>query len=124
MYSYLLLAPTDEDDGLLTVNEIFGLSLRSGLVVLSACQTGLGELSGGDEIIGLSRAFLYAGAKDVIVSLWSVADDPTAFLMTQFYANLKENPAVHALRLAQLAVKEKYDNPTYWAPFQLIGAGN
>jgi CHAT domain-containing protein len=123
MYSYLVLAPSDEEDGMLTVREIFGLNLNARLVVLSACETGLGSLSSGDEIIGLSRAFLYAGAKDVIVSLWSVADDPTAYLMTRFYSYLEEHNAVQALRLAQLDTRKQYSLPVYWAPFQLIGTG-
>ena len=124
MYSYLLLAPTEEDDGLLTVNEIFGLNMNARLVVLSACETALGSLNRGDEIIGLSRAFLYAGSRDVIVSLWSVADEPTAYLMTQFYTNLANQNPVQSLRLAQIAAKQKYKSPVYWAPFQLIGTGD
>jgi len=122
MFSYLVLAPTERDDGQLTVNEIFELDLNAKLVVLSACETGLGSLSNGDEIIGLSRAFLFAGAKDVIVSLWSVADEPTAYLMTQFYSNLATSDPVDALRHAQIATRKQYSNPVYWAPFQLIGA--
>jgi CHAT domain-containing protein len=123
MFSYLALASSEEDDGLLTVREIFGLNVHASLVVLSACETALGALSSGDEIIGLSRAFLYAGSGDVIVSLWSVADEPTAILMTRFYQLLKEHSAVESLRLAQIEVKERFEIPYYWAPFQIIGAG-
>jgi len=123
MYSHLILAPSKEDDGLLTVGEIFGLRMNADLVVLSACVTGLGSLNNGDEIIGLSRAFLYAGSKDVIVSLWNVADEATVFLMTQFYKNMATSNPVQSLRHAQIATRKKYSNPVHWAPFQLIGSG-
>jgi CHAT domain-containing protein len=118
-----MLAPSKEDDGLLTVGEIFGLRMNANLVVLSACVTGLGSLNNGDEIIGLSRAFLYAGSKNVIVSLWNVADEATVFLMTEFYKNMETCKPVQSLRLAQIATRQKYSNPVYWAPFQLIGSG-
>ncbi len=124
LYSYLLFAPTDEDDGLLTVSEVFGLNLNARLVTLSACQTGLGDLSQGDDIIGLSRAFLYAGSPAVIVSLWSVADQPTALLMTNFYKYLENHSPQEALGLAQREVMKQYPAPFYWAPFQLIGRGD
>jgi len=123
MYSYLLFAPTETDDGQLTVHEVFGLDLNARLVTLSACQTGLGDISNGDELIGLSRAFLYAGTPAVIVSLWSVADDPTALLMTRFYEHMKQNSLQEALTLAQRDVLKQYKNPFFWAPFQLIGNG-
>jgi CHAT domain-containing protein len=124
LYSYVLLAPTDEDDGLLTVSEVFALNLNSRLVTLSACQTGLGDLSQGDDIVGLSRAFIYAGSPSVIVSLWSVADQPTALLMTSFYRNLENHSLQDALGIAQREVLKQYPAPLYWAPFQLIGCGN
>jgi len=85
MNSYLLLPPDDKNDGLLTVSEIFDLNLNSKLVVLSACETGLGMLSTGDEMIGLSRAFMYAGTPAIIVSLWPVEDATTALLMTRLH---------------------------------------
>jgi CHAT domain-containing protein len=81
LYSYLLFPASDEDDGRLNVYEVFGLNLKASLVTLSACETGLGNLSRGDEIVGLSRAFLFAGSSSVIVSLWAVADYPTSILM-------------------------------------------
>lgn len=123
MYSYLLFAPTEADDGQLAVHEVFGLDLNAQLVTLSACQTGLGEISRGDELIGMSRAFLYAGTPAVVVSLWSVADEPTALLMTRFYQFMKQNNLQHALTLAQRDVLKQYNNPFFWAPFQLIGYG-
>jgi len=85
MNSYLLLPPDDRNDGQLTVSEIFDLNLNSRLVVLSACETGLGMLSTGDEMIGLSRAFIYAGTPAIIVSLWPVEDATTALLMTRLH---------------------------------------
>jgi CHAT domain-containing protein len=85
MNSYLLMPSDDKNDGQLTVNEIFDLNLKSKLVVLSACETGLGLLSTGDELIGLSRAFIYAGTPAIIVSLWPVEDASTALLMTRLY---------------------------------------
>ena len=124
LYSYLLFAPTDKDDGLLTVTEVFGLDLKASLVTLSACQTGLGDLSQGDDIIGLSRAFLFAGTPAVIVSLWSVADQPTAVLMSIFYKNLENHSPQEALSIAQRGVMKQYPAPYYWAPFQLIRGGN
>jgi CHAT domain-containing protein/Tfp pilus assembly protein PilF len=85
MNSYLLMPSDDKNDGQLTVNEIFDLNLKSKLVVLSACKTGLGLLSTGDELIGLSRAFIYAGTPAIIVSLWPVEDASTALLMTRLH---------------------------------------
>lgn len=89
LLSFLLMSPTDEDDGRLTVEEIFGLSVQSKVVTLSACETGLGDLSEGDDLVGLSRAFMYAGAPGVIVSLWKVDDATTAWLMVRFYQYLE-----------------------------------
>jgi CHAT domain-containing protein len=85
MNSYLLMPMDDKNDGQLTVSEIFDLNLKSKLVVLSACKTGLGLLSTGDELIGLSRAFIYAGTPAIIVSLWPVEDASTALLMTRLH---------------------------------------
>ena len=85
MNSYLIMPSDDKNDGQLTVSEIFDLNLQSKLVVLSACKTGLGLLSTGDELIGLSRAFIYAGTPAIIVSLWSVEDASTAVLMTRLH---------------------------------------
>ena len=109
------------NDGLLTSNEIFDLKLNAELVVLSACDTGRGQLTG-DGVIGLSRSLITAGVPSVIVSLWSVPDAPTASLMTQFYQNLKQNPdKAIALRQAMLTTMEKHPNPRDWAAFTLIG---
>jgi CHAT domain-containing protein/Tfp pilus assembly protein PilF len=113
------------EDGFLQAAEIFNLKLNADLVVLSACQTGLGKLIRGEGMVGLTRAFMYAGTPSVVVSLWSVSDMSTASLMGEFYKNLIKNKLckTDALRKAQLALinDEKYAHPFYWAPFILIG---
>jgi len=121
LFSYLLMHPTESNDGQLTVHEVFGLDLKARLVVLSACQTGLGDISRGDELVGLSRAFIYAGTPSIIVSLWSLADEPAAQLMIQFHKHLKTMAAAEALALAQREMIKKYKYPYYWAPFVLVG---
>jgi CHAT domain-containing protein len=123
LYSYLLFPPSEDDDGRLNVYEVFELNINTKLVTLSACETGLGNISMGDELTGLSRAFLYAGTSSVIVSLWSVADYPTSLLMTNFYRYLKEKSIQEALTLAQRDVIKMYPQPLYWSPFVLIGNG-
>ena len=114
-----------EEDGFLKAIEIFSLSLDAELVVLSACQTGLGKMIRGEGMVGLTRAFMYAGTPSVMVSLWSVKDASTAALMTDFYKNLiKERLSkTDALRKAQLSMlgNEKFAHPFYWAPFVLVG---
>src|SRR5262249_46709397 len=100
--SAVLLAKEDKEDGRLEVREIFGMELKANLVVLSGCDTGLGKLSTGDELVGLTRAFIYAGTPSVVASLWSVDDSSTAHLMASFYRNLKTMSKVEALRGAQL----------------------
>jgi CHAT domain-containing protein/uncharacterized protein HemY len=108
-------------DGLLTAEEILNLKLNADLVVLSACNTGRGRITG-DGVIGLSRALISAGVPSVIVSLWSVPDAPTAELMTQFYQNLQKNPdKAQALRQAMLTTMKQHPNPKDWAAFTLIG---
>ncbi len=120
-YSFLLFSPEEADDGQLTVNEIFGLELEACIVTLSACETGVSDISKGDELTGLSRAFLGAGANTVSVSLWSVADRPTAELMISFYKHLATSPPHVAMTKAQREMLEKYPGPFYWAPFVVIG---
>ncbi len=118
----IALAPTEGvDNGFLTAGEILELTLKAELVVLSACLTGLGKITG-DGVIGLSRCLFVAGVPSVIVSLWSVPDEPTQYLMTEFYGNLQcgMNKA-KALRQAILSTKQKYRSPLNWAGFTLIG---
>ncbi|MBI2986048.1 MAG: CHAT domain-containing protein [Deltaproteobacteria bacterium] len=100
--SAVLLAKNGKEDGRLEVREVFGMDLKASLVVLSACETGLGKLSTGDELVGLTRAFIYAGTPSVVASLWKVEDSSTAALMASFYKNLKTMTKVEALRQAQL----------------------
>ncbi|HZI17936.1 MAG TPA: CHAT domain-containing tetratricopeptide repeat protein [Pyrinomonadaceae bacterium] len=114
------------EDGFLRTDEIFNLRLGTPLVMLSACETGLGKEKRGEGVIGLTRAFMYAGAPTVGVSLWSVADKSTADLMTDFYKNLfaknggSPAAAMRAARLNMIAGK-KFSAPFYWAPFVLVG---
>jgi CHAT domain-containing protein len=113
-------------DGFLRTDEIFNLGLNSRLVMLSACETGLGKQKKGEGVIGLTRAFLYAGTPTVGVSLWSVNDNSTAQLMTDFYKRLLATPdgspstAMRGAQTAMIAGK-KYASPYYWAPFVLVG---
>ena len=119
--SSLLLAAGDGEDGYLRVSEIFGLDLDADLVVLSGCSTGLGQLSG-DGILGLTRAFIYAGTPSVVVSQWDVDDQATAYLMDRFYAGLSAGRGkAQALRSAQLATRARFASPALWAPFILVG---
>lgn len=118
--SAIALAPSDRDNGLLTAEEIFDLQLNAELVVLSACDTGRGRLTG-DGVIGLSRSFISAGVSSIIVSLWSIPDAPTALLMKQFYENLEHYNKAQALRQAMLKTMEKAPHPRNWAAFTLIG---
>ena len=119
--SAIALAPSGTDDGLLTAEEIFDMKLQASLVVLSACNTGEGRITG-DGVIGLSRALISAGVPSVIVSLWAVPDAPTAELMRSFYQNLQQNPnKAQALRQAMLTTMKTHSNPRDWAAFTLIG---
>jgi CHAT domain-containing protein len=121
-----LQTDSKSEDGNLFAGEIYNLKLNANLVTLSACQTGLGKISKGEGVIGLSRALIYAGAKNVMVSFWSVADESTALLMKSFYQNLLNDSTFDFsknLRQAKLGLMEndKYTAPYYWAPFILIG---
>ncbi|MBF0295463.1 MAG: CHAT domain-containing protein [Magnetococcales bacterium] len=121
LFSSLWLASGEgADSGRLTVKEIFALDLQADLVTLSACQTGLGQLRG-SELIGLNRAFLYAGTHSLISSLWRVDDLSTAVLMKHFYRNYASMPKADSLRQAQLLVKQNFPHPANWAGFNLVG---
>jgi CHAT domain-containing protein len=109
-------------DGWLTAADVMQLDLGGSLVTLSACESGRSEVFGGDELIGLARAFLGVGASTLVVSLWLVQDEATASLMEKYYERLREGAgAAGALRSAQLAIKEERPHPYYWAPFVLVG---
>ena len=128
--SGLVLSLVDErgraQDGFFRLHEIYNLQLNAELVVLSACQSGLGKEVKGEGLIGLTRGFMYAGAPRVIASLWKVNDKATSELMKQFYQNLlgtpKHSPAA-ALRTAQIALlnQKRWAHPSYWAAFTLQG---
>ncbi len=120
--SALLLAPGQDQDGRLTAREVLSMSLSARLVVLSACRTALGKISAGDEIVGLVRAFLAAGAQKVLASLWRVSDVASAMLMKRFYRNLRTQTALEALYRAQQVVRRYFPHPAYWAGFILTGA--
>jgi CHAT domain-containing protein len=117
--------PADgEDNGLLQAWEILeGRPIDADLVVLSACETALGKEMGGEGLMGLTRAFQYAGARSIVASLWSVADESTSELMKRFYGNLKAGRTKDAaLRLAQLdLIRGASSQPFHWAAFQLVG---
>ena len=111
-------------NGFLTSDEIFDLNLPADLVVLSACDTGRGDLTG-DGVIGLSRSLVVAGVPSVIVSLWEVSDDATKVLMEEFYRQLSINKLskAQALRQAMLKTKTQFSDPNLWAAFMLVGEG-
>lgn len=124
--SYIALAHDSAEDGRLKVGEIFDelrLTKRP-IVVLSACQSGMGQRSGGDEVEGLIRAFLYAGAGSVMATLWSIDDDASELLIEKFYENLAAGrPTADALHRAQgaLIANPRFRSPYYWAGFVLNG---
>jgi CHAT domain-containing protein len=121
------------EDGYLQAQEVMDLELDTDLVMLSACQTGLGRLRGGEGLIGLSAAFFYAGAESTCASLWQVPSGPTSQLVTEFFRRLKEGNVsrAEALRQAQLTVMRQgrtpdgqstdYSSPFCWAAFVLMG---
>lgn len=123
LFSNITLAPDTNHDGILNVQDVYELSLdKAELVVLSACETQLGGKGNGDDFIGLSRAFMYAGTPSIFASLWNVDDESTTEMMTSLYIHLKEGVSkAEALRAAQADVRRKYPNPYYWAGFVLTG---
>ena len=123
MFSALLTARASGQPARLSLYELADLPMKAKLVVLSACETGLGKLSGGDEVSGLTRTLILAGANTVVSSLWKVSDDSTAHLMRAFYDHLRrgDRPAL-AMREASLEVRRHFSHPFYWAPFVVTGA--
>ena len=120
--SALLLAADRNNDGLLRASDLYNLSLSAELVTLSACETALGKVATGDDVVGFTRGFLYAGARSLISSLWQVDDEATRDLMVNFYNNLSKMSKDEALRQAQLRIKKQYPHPYYWAAFLLTGS--
>jgi CHAT domain-containing protein len=109
-------------DGWLTAADVIELDLGGALVTLSACESARNQVLAGDELVGLVRGFLGAGAATLVATLWLVQDDTTSWLMEKWYAQLRTGiERAAALRNAQLALKEKLPHPYYWAPFVLIG---
>lgn len=123
LFSSLRLAAEPKGDGRLEAGEIFSMDIKPYLVTLSACQTGVGTISNGDEVVGMNRAFIYAGSPSVIASLWSVSDVSTAMLMDGFYANLRTMSKDEALRRSQIALRKtkEFAEPFFWAPFYITG---
>ncbi len=113
----------NKEDGIVTAQEISNLNLlNTDLVVLSACQTALGDINGSEGVYGLQRAFKMAGVKKLLMSLWEVPDAETAELMQLFYSNIFKGETYYAaFRKAQLTLKAKYKDPTKWAGFVLVG---
>jgi CHAT domain-containing protein/Tfp pilus assembly protein PilF len=117
----IALAPSKNDEGFLTSGEILNLKLNAQLVVLSACNTGRGQITG-DGVIGLSRSLISAGTPSVVVSLWAVPDEATALLMSEFYRHFQQkSDKAQALRSAMLTTMKQHPSPLNWAAFTLIG---
>jgi CHAT domain-containing protein len=125
-FSGLLMSQINDsgEDNLLQTEEIYNLNLSADLVVLSACHTALGKNYRGEGVIGLTRAFLRAGSKSVVATLWQVEDVSTADLMIDFYSRLKAKPnKSQALRETKRAMLKngRFSHPHFWASFVLIG---
>jgi len=127
LYSHLIFSQTDQQkDNRLTAAELYNMQFNAGLAVLSACNTGVGELKRGEGIMSLSRAFAFAGCPSMVMSLWSVPDEQTGILMEYFYKELKVGATKdEALRQAKLQYLQEQDNrgahPYLWAGFVVIG---
>jgi CHAT domain-containing protein len=122
--SRLLLAGSQQKPGHLTVRDVLALPRQARIVTLSACESGLGVASNGDDIVSMDRAFFYVGARTVVSSLWRISDVASAVLMKRFYRNLADGlgPA-EALHKAQVTVRKYFSHPSYWASFRLLGEG-
>lgn len=119
--SGLYLAKGRGTDGVLTVSDLYTLRWDVDLVTLSACETALGKVANGDDVIGLTRGFLYAGARSIVASLWEVDDAATEQLMLSFYSNMQTHDKREALRLAQIETRKNHPHPAFWAAFQIVG---
>jgi tetratricopeptide (TPR) repeat protein len=118
-----LLDQTKDQDGFLRLSEVMGLKINADIVALTACQTGLGRHISGEGTMGMGRAFQYAGAKSVLMSLWSVSETSSVKLVESFFKHLKEGKnKLESLRLARKEIRDAgYDHPFFWAPFILVG---
>ena len=119
--SALYMTPSDGDDGRVTVADLYSLHLDADLVTLSACETGVGQLASGDEMIGLIRGFLYAGSRNIVTTLWEVDDRATAELMEAFYQAATGMPLHLALRAAQIKTRAGFPQPLFWSGLQMTG---
>ena len=125
--SGLVLAQSEAEDGLLQLREILRLPLSADLVTLSACQSALGDLVTGEGMIGMARAFFYAGTDSVVATLWNVDDRASALFMEHFYRNLRGGASkAEALRRARLELRHdrRYRHAYFWAAYVLIGSGS
>ena len=123
-FSAILLYPEEDNSGATYVGDIYNLELDADLVVLGACQTGMGSIFKGEGLIGFTRAFIYAGASNLAVSMWRVSDQPTAYLMIDFYDLIGQGYNYsEALRKAKLNMisNSQFANPINWAAFTLTG---
>ncbi|HZN12067.1 MAG TPA: CHAT domain-containing protein, partial [Blastocatellia bacterium] len=124
LLSHLRLGPGGAEDGKLTAAEMFGLPLAGArLIVLSACDTGQARATRANEVSGMVRSLLYAGANTLVLSSWAIDADSTALWMETFYREAQSRPPAGAARLAIAAVRRdpRYSHPYYWAPFLLTG---
>jgi CHAT domain-containing protein len=111
-------------DSHLSLYDIYHLQLPAELIVLSGCATGLNVVTPGDELIGLVRGLLQAGAQSLVLSLWDVHDESTKDFMIAFYSRLQRSEVkAKAMQAAMIEVRERYPHPYHWAPFSLIGKG-
>ena len=109
-------------DGYVTAMDLFSMECGTNLVTLSGCKSGLSDVSGSDDLLGLMRGFLYAGARSLLMSLWNVNDESTVDLMTEFYRAWQGGARKgEALRHAMQTVREIYPSPFHWAPFFIVG---
>jgi CHAT domain-containing protein len=109
-------------DGYVTALDLFSMNCQANLVALSGCQTGLGEVAESDDLLGLTRGFLYAGARSLLMSLWTVSDESTVALMNEFYKEWRAGATrASALQAAMQTVRSTYPHPFDWAPFILVG---
>lgn len=125
--SRVLLARDNENDGIVTAREIYGMQLNALLVTLSACESGMASVENGDELVGLVRAFFFSGASSLLATLWKVDDMATLQIMYRFYRYLISDRkyTAKAIQLAKIdMIKSKqYNHPVFWAPFRLYGLG-
>ena len=111
-------------DGWVTALDLFSMTCQTNLVTLSGCKSGMSQVTGSDDQLGLMRGFLYSGARSLMLSLWNIDDGCTAELMSRFYDAWRGGVSKSkALNIAMKAIREEYPNPFYWAPFLLVGKG-